>query len=151
MPGRVRAVVNAELARAIKTESATALRYWFGVSAFVAWRWRQTLGVSGTATTPGSRREHLAASQAGAEANKTREWTDEELDARAETSRRLDLARHFRGRWTPETGAWTTKQLALLGTVDDAQVARKLGRTANAVRVKRLRLKIPAFRERRKN
>src|SRR5207253_2581451 len=109
----------------------------------VAWRWRRTFGVWGSRPTPGSRREHLAASQAGAGANKVRDWTDEELDARAETSRRLDLARHFRGRWTPETGAWTPKQLALLGTADDDVIARKLGRTANAVTVKRLRLKIP--------
>jgi hypothetical protein len=39
--------VNAELVRAIRTESAVALRYWFRVTAGVVWKWRKTLGVGG--------------------------------------------------------------------------------------------------------
>ncbi len=40
---------------------------------------------------------------------------------------------HHGTRWTPE-------QLALLGTLPDAEVARRTGRTPNAVRIKRERV-----------
>jgi hypothetical protein len=39
--------VNAELVRAIKTESAAALKHWFGVTTGVVWKWRKTFGVGG--------------------------------------------------------------------------------------------------------
>jgi hypothetical protein len=38
-------LVDEVLLRAIRTESAVALRYWFGVSAWVAWMWRKAFGV----------------------------------------------------------------------------------------------------------
>ena len=142
--------VNEELARAIKTESAAALAYWFGVSANVAWRWRQAFGVSGTATTPGSAKAHREVCKAAAEVNKTRERTDEELNALAEGARRRNQARYFRLRWTPANGGWTKKELTLLGTDDDEVVAKKLGRSVTSVSVKRIRLKIPVFCDRRK-
>jgi len=41
--------VNDELARAIRTESAVTLHYWFGVSAGVVWKWRKVFGVGGQA------------------------------------------------------------------------------------------------------
>jgi hypothetical protein len=40
--------------------------------------------------------------------------------------------------------------MALLGTDDDGAVAEKLGRTLASVRVKRIRLKIPVFHDRRR-
>jgi transposase-like protein len=126
-------LVNEELARAIKTESAAALAYWFGVSANVAWKWRQAFGVSGTATTPGSAKAHREVCKAAAEVNKTRERTDEELDALAEAARRRNQARYFRLRWRPANGGWTKKELALLGTDDNEAVAKKLGRTLTVV------------------
>jgi hypothetical protein len=39
-------LVDEELLRAIRTESALALRYWFGVSGWVVWTWRKAFGVS---------------------------------------------------------------------------------------------------------
>jgi hypothetical protein len=57
--------VNDELKRAILTESAVALRYWFGVTKKVPWRWRKAFGVSKYGT-PGSERLHLAACDRGA-------------------------------------------------------------------------------------
>jgi hypothetical protein len=84
------------------------------------------------------------------EVNKSRERTDAERDALAQAARRRDQARYLRLRWTPANGGWTKKQLAKLGTADDEAVAKQLGRTVTAVRVKRLRLKIPVFNDRRR-
>jgi hypothetical protein len=65
------------------------------------------------------------------------EWTDAERQAKRERSKDLDLARHltigYHGPW------WTDEELALLGALPDAEVAARIGRTANAVRVKRQR------------
>ena len=134
--------VNDTLAKAIQTESAEALMYWFGVSANVVWRWRKTFGVSGTATTPGSRKAHRQACQAGAEEMRAKEWTDEELDEKADLAKRL--GKRPGPRWTPTTGGWTAAQLALLGTDDDKVIAKTLRRSLAAVRKKRVVLKIPA-------
>src|SRR5262245_16611373 len=40
-------LVDEELARAVRTESAAAVIFWFGVTAGVVWRWRKALGASG--------------------------------------------------------------------------------------------------------
>src|SRR5262249_40379222 len=39
-------LVDEELARAVRHESAAAVCFWWGVTAGVVWRWRQALGVS---------------------------------------------------------------------------------------------------------
>ncbi len=41
------------------------------------------------------------------------------------------------------TGRWTPDDIALLGTLPDTEVARRTGRTVNAVRLKREELGIP--------
>ena len=53
--------VNAALARAVRTESSRALMHWFGVSQFLAWRWRKAFGAAGRSGTPGTRRAYHAA------------------------------------------------------------------------------------------
>jgi hypothetical protein len=142
--------VNDELVRAIRTGSAEALKHWFGVGTHAAWQWRRAFGVGGHATTPGSRKAIRAAAIKGAAGTEAKEWTDAELDARAEAARERGQGSYLRPRWTPGNGAWPAGDVALLGTADDAVVAEKLGRTTVAVRLKRVKLKIPAFRDRRR-
>jgi hypothetical protein len=72
-------LVNRELVRAIRTESAAALRHWFGVGTKAAWNWRRAFRVPRLGTK-GSRRAHLAASLRGGAAMRAKEWADEELD-----------------------------------------------------------------------
>ncbi len=127
--------VNATLRRAIRTESAQALRYWFGAAATVVWKWRKAFGVGGCATTKGSRRAIRAAARKGAEAMKAKEWSDGERDARAKLSKRLGLKPP--SRWTASHGGWTKRELKLLGTDHDEAIARKIGRTRGAVTSKR--------------
>ena len=50
----------------------------------------------------------------------------------------------------PSGPGWTAEELDLLGTVPDAEVAARIGRTEGAVTLKRCRLRIPTFRDRRK-
>ena len=59
-------LVNEELARAIRHESAAAVCFWWGVSDGVIHRWRRALGVTRT-SNEGSQRLIRAASELGAE------------------------------------------------------------------------------------
>src|SRR5262249_5257317 len=127
-----------------RTESAAVLKHWFGVGTRAVWNWRRAFGVAKYGTS-GSDAAHRAASERGAAAMRGKEWTDEERDARAELARRLGL--RLPDRWA--AGGWSAEQLALLGTDHDEVIAKRVGRSANAVTVKRVRLKVPAFRDRR--
>jgi hypothetical protein len=131
-------LVNAELLRAIRTESALALRYRFGVSGWVVWTWRKAFGV-GRFGTEGSLRLHQHSSRAGAMALKRHRWTAAERRERRERALRLRLARHMKKGYAKRWGehAWTAEAVALLGTMPDAALAAQLGRTAEAVRCKR--------------
>ena len=56
-------LVDEELARAIRNESAAAVGHWWGVSVGVVWRWRKALGVG--PENEGSRRLIRAAALKG--------------------------------------------------------------------------------------
>ena len=128
-------LVDEELARAVRHESAAAVKYWWGVSTKVAWKWRQALGV-GRMDSEGSRRLILAAGQAGADAMKQREFTPEEREKRSARAKQVNQAQHMRKK--PPRPLWTAADLELLAAEsDDAQVAAATGRTVNAVRAMR--------------
>jgi len=132
-------LVDDELVRAIRTESAQAIMAWWGVSSGVVWRWRKAFGVGGRDTTPGSVLAITAAAKLGAEAMKGREYTEAERRERSERAVRLGLGRNlatgYHGR------RWTAEELALLDdpALTNAEVARRTGRSWNAVRLQRLR------------
>jgi hypothetical protein len=48
------------------------------------------------------------------------------------------------------TRGWKARELRLLGKLPDEEVARRTGRTANGVRVRRTRRGIPTARDRRR-
>jgi hypothetical protein len=130
-------LLDEELARAVRTESAAAICYWWGVSEGVVWRWRKALGVTRT-NNEGTRRLVQAASAAGVEALRYHGLSDEQCEARNRTAIRLDLKRFLRpGYHGPP---WTPEQLQLLGQEPDDVVAGKVGRSVNAVRLMRQRL-----------
>src|SRR5947209_3693810 len=74
-------LVEYELARAIRHESAAAIKHWWGASRNAVWKWRQALEV-GLSDSEGSRRQIQAAAQAGADAVKEREFSEEERQAK---------------------------------------------------------------------
>ena len=44
-------LVDEELARVVQSESASAIKHWWGVSAKAVWNWRKALGVTHFGTT----------------------------------------------------------------------------------------------------
>jgi hypothetical protein len=70
---------------------------------------------------------------------------------RRAAARRTDLAglleRAQAKRWAGRE--WTPEQIALLGTIPDEELAALTGRRESAVRVKRSKLRIPTYRDRR--
>src|SRR5262245_30784101 len=110
--------------------------------------WRKALGVD-RADNEGSRRLIRAAARAGAAVVRYRGLSDRECDARSCRALELNLARYlpkgYHGPW------WTAEQLALLGTLPDAEVARQIGRSENAVRQRRCRRGIPNPYDRRRS
>jgi hypothetical protein len=127
-------LVDDELVRAIQHESAVALGFWWRVSVSVVWGWRRAFLVN-TTNNRGSNRLVRAAAAEGAEAIKAKEWTAEERDAQRQRALDNDQQRHLRAAVREDT--WTAEEIALLGQSPDAEVARRTGRTTDAVRQKR--------------
>jgi hypothetical protein len=127
-------LVNEELARAIRHESAAALRFWWGVSEGVIHRWRKALGVTRT-NNDGSQRLIRAASERGAERIRGRPLTPEQVERRRRTARELNLGRFLREAY--HKSGWTKAEARLLGRLPDAEIARRTGRSTDAVRQKR--------------
>jgi hypothetical protein len=136
-------LVDAELARAVRCESALAVRHWWGIVPSVVWRWRKALGVE--RFTEGSRQLRNALNAELAAGLKGKRQPREMVRRRMATKRTRGT-QYIPQRWA-ETG-WTAEQLALLGTLPDEQVAKRIGRTPEAVRVKRGKLRIPSARDR---
>jgi len=140
-------LVDEELGRAVRSESAVAIKYWWGVSTKAVWHWRQALGV-GRMDSEGSQRLIRAAAAKGAAVLREHGLTDEQCDRMSRTAKALNLIRFARRK--PAVPPWTRRELRLLGKLPDEEVAAKIGRTARAVRIMRTRLGIPTARDRRR-
>jgi hypothetical protein len=127
-------MVDDELARAVRTEAAKAIGWWWGVNvAAVAW-WRRALGVTRT-NNDGSRRLIHQAAVIGDAASRERGVTPAERELRRTNALRLNLRRHLGlGGGRP---LWQPWQVKLLGTLPDAVLAKRFRRTVEAVRVRR--------------
>jgi hypothetical protein len=131
-------LVTEELARAVRTESAAALAYSFGVNVATVTAWRKMLGI-GQWQTDGSRRLHQASSEAGARKCRGKKLPRSLVESRLEIRRQNGI--RMPQRWA--TTGWKPEDLALLGTIPDEELARQLGRTRSAVRSQRVRQGIP--------
>jgi hypothetical protein len=136
--------VDEELARATRSESSLALQHWFGVSPRAVWCWRQALGVGrfneGSATLRSELNAEIGATLRG------KKLPPEQVERRRRTARELGL------RPLPQRSGgrpWTAEELALVGTLPDDVVARRIGRTAEAVRAMRRKRGLPTARDRR--
>jgi hypothetical protein len=141
-------LVDETLARAIKTESAAALMYWFGVANSTVWLWRKAFGV-GRWGTPGSKRLLAATTARANAACRGKRLPKRAVRERRERARRLDLARHLRAYTAAKRAErpWSAEDVALLGTMPDTRLAAQLGRTRDEVRRERARRSIPRYRK----
>jgi hypothetical protein len=139
-------LVNDELVRALRTESSIAMQYWFGIKGETVWRWRKAFNIDRWGTE-GSKTLHRELSEAGARITRGRPRPREAV-RRTMATRMLQGYRPPPNRWK-QTG-WNVEQLALLGTAPDEAIASRIGRTAVAVRVMRIRRGIPSFSDRRR-
>jgi hypothetical protein len=139
-------LVTEALVRVIRTESAEALKYWFGVGTHAVWGWRKAFGVTQWGT-PGSRRlldETTRKANATVRGKKLPRAAVRERRARA---KELDLARHLRAFQSVRFPPWPAADAALIGTMPDTVLARRLGRTRDEVHKERRRRGIPPFRQ----
>src|SRR5262249_19163930 len=79
-------LVTEELVRAVRTESAVALKHWFGVSTHTVWCWRRTFGV-GRWDTDGSKLLHQEVSERGADAIRGKRQSEKTVRRRVQTRR----------------------------------------------------------------
>jgi hypothetical protein len=141
-PGSASLIVDEELARAVRQESAVAIRYWWGVSNVTVSRWRRALGVNrrnneGSHTLIRAAMTKARSSQEPIRSNEYRQKQRENI-----------LRRRSRG-MAPElaTGkAWTPEHKSLLGTMPDREITARTGHPLSSVRTMRQRLRIPCFR-----
>jgi hypothetical protein len=129
-------LLTEELVRAVRTESAEAIKYWFGVSANAVWNWRQAFDVARWGTE-GSRRLLLQVCEAAAKKTRGKKRPPAAVQKQIQTCRERGY-KPPQHRWV-KTG-WKQWQIDLLGTAPDAELAARFGRTITAIRVMRNRL-----------
>jgi hypothetical protein len=134
-------LVDAELARAVRVESATAVMYWWGVSCRAVWHWRRALGVT-KANNPTTHALYLEAAERGGAASRRRGVTEVERRHRRRLAKKNNLIRFARAKRSASP-PWTAKELAQLGKLPDEALAQRTGRTVEAVRIMRNRRGIP--------
>ena len=87
-------LVDEELARGVRHESAAAVMFWWGASKNAVQNWRGALGV-GRTDNEGTARLLQAAAERGAEAVRAREWTEDEREQRRCLNAEKGLAAHL--------------------------------------------------------
>jgi hypothetical protein len=114
-------LVDDELARAVRGESAAAVMYWWGASARAVWAWRRALGV-GRADSEGSRRLIRAAAEKGAAQLRGKPLPPEQVERRRRTAIEKGLGRNLlTGYHGP---CWTRRQIRLLGKMSGGRANR---------------------------
>jgi hypothetical protein len=135
-------LVNAELERAVRSESKVAIKYHFGVSGSAVYQLRRLFGVTRLGTD-GSKRLHQLVSERGGEALREHgmDLTKAEREHRSNRPRAMAARLRAEGKWTcgnPKYRPWSADELAMLDAgLTDAEVAERAGRTEEAVRVMR--------------
>jgi hypothetical protein len=177
--GRHSLVVYKDLAKAVRRESEQAICHWFGVCPSAVRKWRRALGVGiVNEGTHRLFREYtkepwaikaLAKAQSKADdperCRKIAEYMrgkprpQHVLDAMhsarrglphtEETRRRMSEAHRRRGTLVPGTVLWTQEDDELVRTLPVREVARRTGRSLQAVYARRSLLQVPDGRRRR--
>jgi hypothetical protein len=114
--------------------------HWWRASMGAVCRWRKALAVT-RAENEGTARLVRAAADLGAAELRGQALPAEQVERRRGTAAEVGLGRDLvLGYHGP---LWTAPEIALLGMLPDAEVARRTGRSPNAVRLMRERVGIP--------
>jgi hypothetical protein len=107
------------------------------------WRWRQALGVP--KFNEGSARVRKELNAKTAASLRGKKLPADQVERRRQTALALDLVQYLRA-WDPG-GHWTAEEVALLGTLPDAEVAARIGRKETAVRAQPAKFDIRSIRD----
>jgi hypothetical protein len=88
-------LVDEELARAIRQESAAAIKHWWRVGAHRVWQWRTAFDATRT-NNPGSQRLIRAASAQGADMLRGVPLSQEQVEMRRRNAINNDQAQYLR-------------------------------------------------------
>jgi hypothetical protein len=141
-PGSPSLIVDEELARAVRQESAAAIRYWWGVSNVTAIKWRKALGANRRNNEGSQVLIRDATTKARAAQNPIR-------SAEYRQKQRENIIRRRLSGLAPELiggKAWTPEQKALLGTIPDREIVSRTGHPYSSVKTMRLKFRIPCCR-----
>jgi hypothetical protein len=142
-PSGIGVLVDDELARAVRCESAAAISHWWRVSGRTVAKWRRALDVN-RQNNEGSQLLIHAATAKALQLALEQEYSDEERQRRSQLARELAI-----WEFSPNVTfgiPWTAEAVTLLGTMPDPEVARRTGHSVNAVRLRRAQLGIARFR-----
>jgi transposase-like protein len=124
-------LLDEELARAVRTESAAAVCHWWGVTPGVVWRWRKALGV-GLLDSPGTRQARQAAAVRGG-----RTVRDQALQRRRALGLPVPLVES-----APEVAPpWSAAEDDFVRTLAPQEAACRTGRPVRAVYGRRQQLR----------
>lgn len=147
--GRPSLILTAELERAVRTESAEAICYWWGVRPTKVWMWRQALGVP--RANEGTRkllRERTGVPPEAAARGRERARLPDVIERMAQTKRGKPAHPNIRAAlrayalkpravFGPPAYRWTAREDAYLrrwhGRVQGHRIAEILGRSCKAV------------------
>lgn len=122
------------------------MMHWFGISVSTIWSWRKAFGVTQWGT-PGSKRLLEANTIKANESVRGKKLSKKAVRDRRKRAKELNLVQHLRDYQAKMRAErpWTDADIALIGTMKDTQLARKLGRTRDEVHNERVRRSIPAY------
>jgi hypothetical protein len=139
-------LIDQTLALAIRTESAEALKYWFGVGTHAVWSWRKAFGI-GQRDTTGSQRLYDLTAEKAAAATRGKPLPASVRRKMRRASLARDAARSLRAYAEAHRRPWSETELALLGTMPDSRLARRLKRSRKDVRRERQASGIPRYQK----
>jgi transcriptional regulator with XRE-family HTH domain len=140
-PGTRSLIVCGDLVKAVLRESNQAVAHWWGVSAITVTTWRMALRVKRVNDGTRERLSRLGKQPfvlARLTAVRKMALDPVRNARRARRRRKLGLLRWNERRWKP-------REDALLGTMPDTKLARKLGCSSTTVEFRRRRLGVKAF------
>ena len=138
-------LVDETLARAVRQESAIAIRYWWGVGEHAVTSWRRALGVeklnNGSAHLRCALNQEIGRSLRGKKLppHLVEKWRQVALATGRKAPRGWGLGR-----------AWTDEEKELVGRLPDPELAARFNRSVNSVRLMRCRLGRPNVLDRRR-